>query len=75
MPNLSLDLSEATELAELLQFPRDRPTTDHEHLDASLIRFVGHPSYNANQQRLDLNRFTFLLGGNDGEPLFNPDPQ
>ena len=75
MPDFSLDLSDAIELAELLQFLRDWLTTDHERLDASLARFVGHPAYGINQLRTDLDRFTFLLGGNDGEPLFNPGPR
>jgi hypothetical protein len=26
------------------------------------------------QLRADLDRFTFLLGGSDGEPLFQPEP-
>jgi len=42
----------------------------------SLTRFVGHPVYDLRQLRADLDRFTFLLGANDGEPLFGPsDPQ
>jgi hypothetical protein len=75
MPDFSLDLSDATELAELLQFLRDWLTTDHDRLDPSLTRFVGHPAYGISQLCTDLDRFTFLLGGNDGEPLFNPDPR
>lgn len=39
----------------------------------SLLAFVGHPP-TACQLRNDLDRFTFLLGGNDGEPLFQPGP-
>jgi len=37
---------------------------------ASLEDFVGHPAYNTSHLREDLDRFTFLLGGSDGEPLF-----
>jgi len=45
-------------------------------LDVSLTRFVGHPVYDLRQLRADLDRFTLLLGANDGEPLFGPsDPQ
>jgi hypothetical protein len=32
------------------------------------------PAKRGPQLRSDLDRFTFLLGGNDGEPLFQPDP-
>jgi hypothetical protein len=35
-----------------------------------LGEFVGHPAYNVGELRQDLNRFTFLLGGDDGESLF-----
>jgi hypothetical protein len=48
---------------------------DHDHLDASLQRFVGNPAYGVGQLRGDLDRFTFLLGGDDGETLFNPNRQ
>jgi hypothetical protein len=74
MPTMNLDLADAIELAELLQFLRDWHDTDHDHLDASLQAFVGHPAYDLDQLGTDLDRFTFLLGGNDGEPLFNPRP-
>jgi hypothetical protein len=73
MPNL--DTGDATELAELLQFLNDWLASDHTHLDTSLTRFVGTRGYNLPQLRTDLDRFTFLLGGNDGEALFHPGPQ
>ena len=73
MPTMNLDLGDAVELAELLQFINDWLTTDHERLDASLQTFVGNRAYDTRQLRNDLHRFTFLLGGNDGEPLFQPD--
>jgi hypothetical protein len=38
----------------------------------SLEGFVGHPAYSIQHLREDLDRFTFLLGGSDGEPLFSP---
>jgi hypothetical protein len=41
-----------------------------EVLGVSLEAFVGHPAYGTAQLRQDLNRFTFLLGGDDGESLF-----
>jgi hypothetical protein len=73
MPDKNLDLSDTGELGELLQFLRDWLIADHNLLDASLTRFVATPGYTLNQLRSDLDRFTFLLGGNDGEPLFAPE--
>jgi hypothetical protein len=75
MPDLSLDPADAAELAELLQFLSDWLTADHASLGASLTRFTGHPGYDLAQLRNDLSRFTFLLGGNDGEQLFGPSQQ
>ena len=31
---------------------------------------AGHPAYGLHALRTDLDRFTFLLGGTDGEDLF-----
>jgi hypothetical protein len=72
MPNL--DTGDATELAELLQFLNDWLASKDTHLDASLARFVGTRGYDLQALRTDLGRFTFLLGGNDGEALFQPGP-
>ena len=68
MPAVSLD---AAELAELLRFLGDWLDADHDRLDTFLQRFVGNPAYDVGQLRADLSRFTFLLGGDDGETLFN----
>ena len=46
--------------------PRPRPPGE------SLAQFVGHPAYGLTQLRGDLERFVFLLGGSDGEALFDP---
>jgi hypothetical protein len=67
MPEVRLDAVDAAELAELLQFLAQWLTRDSGRLGASLEQFVGHPAYNISQLRQDLNRFTFLLGGDDGE--------
>jgi hypothetical protein len=64
-PSSSLDLSDIAELAELMQFLDTWLASDHEHLDRSLTRFVGHNAYNVDRLREDLNRFAVLL---DGEP-------
>ena len=71
----NLDPSDTNELAELLQFIRDWLTTDYNRLDTSLTAFVGNPCYDLRLLRADLDRFTFLLGANDGETLFNPEHQ
>jgi hypothetical protein len=42
-------------------------------LAASLLAFIGHPAYGPDALRADLDRFTFLLGGSDGEDLFGHD--
>ncbi len=74
MPEVRLDLADAAELAELLQFLSHWLTRDPGRLGASLEQFVGHPAYGTAQLRQDLDRFVFLLGGDDGESLFGPGP-
>lgn len=73
MPGMTLDVSDAAELTELLQFLRDWPTSDHDQFNASLNSFVGAPGYALDQLCADLDRFTFLLGGSNGELLFQAD--
>jgi hypothetical protein len=70
MPEVRLDVVDAAELAELLQFLAGWLARDPDQLGASLAEFVGHPAYGTEQLRQDLHRFTFLLGGDDGESLF-----
>ena len=74
MPEVRLDLADAAELAETLQFLSQWLDRDPASLGASLEQFVGHPAYGTAQLRQDLARFVFLLGGDDGESLFGPDP-
>ena len=45
---------------------------DPARLGDSLAQFVGHPAYGLAQLRGDLERFVSLLGGSDGEALFDP---
>ena len=71
MPQTRLDQADALELAELLAFLTDWLNTDPDTLGASLPRYVARPAYGLNQLGQDLHRFAFLLGGNDGEPLFS----
>ena len=74
MPEVRLDLADAAELAEMLQFLSQWLARDPARLGASLEEFVGHPAYGTAQLRQDLDRFVFLLGGDHGESLFGPDP-
>jgi hypothetical protein len=67
MRSLSHDITDAAELTEMLQFRSDWLARDPAPLAASLEEFVGHPAYGLAQLRDDLDRFIFLLGGNDGE--------
>ncbi len=75
MPSISLDAADAIELAEMLQFLSGWLATDHALLGPSLTRFVGGNAYDLSQLCTDLDRFAFLLGGSDGEPLFQPRQQ
>lgn len=70
MPSISLDTTDAIELAELLQLIARWLATDPERLAASLLAYIGHPAYGPDALRADLERFAFLLGGNDGEHFF-----
>ena len=73
MPEMKLDVIDAAELAELLQFLSQWLARDPARLGDSVAQFVGHPAYGLAQLRDDLQRFVFLLGGSDGEGLFGPD--
>ena len=74
MPEIKLDAADAAELTEMLQFLDGWLARDPARLAASLEEYVGHPAYDIDQLRQDLERFVFLLGGSDGEPLFGPQP-
>jgi hypothetical protein len=56
----------------MLQFLSQWLAHDPGRLGASLEEFVGNPAYGIQDLRSDLERFVFLLGGSDGEPLFGP---
>ena len=70
MPDVKLDVGDAAELAEMLQFISEWLARDPGRLGASLEEFAGNPAYGLQHLRADLERFVFLLGGSDGEPLF-----
>jgi hypothetical protein len=70
MPQITLDLSDAAELAETLTFLASWLSGSQQHLLAdSFAAFVGHPAYNTATLCADLHRFAFLLGQTDGEEL------
>src|SRR5260370_30041969 len=73
MPSMPIDVGDAIELAELLQFLSDWMESDRENLAGSLARFVGSPVYGPGSLRDDFARFRFLLGVTDGEGVFIPD--
>ena len=71
MPGITLDTSDAAELAEMLTFLASWLTGSQQQILAdSFAAFVGHPAYNTETLCADLHRFAFLLGASDGEELF-----
>jgi hypothetical protein len=74
MPRTCIDTADAIELAETLQLIARWLAADPGTLAPSFLAYIGHPAYGLNALRADLDRFTFLLGGNDGEFLFGEDP-
>jgi len=71
MPGITLDLSDAAELAETLTFLADWLSgSQQQTLAHSLTAFVGHPAYTTDALCADLHRFAFLFGASDGEDLF-----
>ena len=68
MPDVSLNATDAAQLAEMLQFLSGWLAAGPS-LGASLGRFAGHPAYGISDLRADLDRFAFLLDGSGGEEL------
>ena len=67
-----LEGGDGAELVELLGFVRDwLGGSDREALGASLARFVGRGVTICRRWRGDLARFVILLGGDDGQLLFD----
>jgi hypothetical protein len=73
-PGPQLTAADAIELTELLGLLIEWIDTDHDHLPASLRRFIGNEAYDATALRTDLARFQFLLGG-DEHPYFDTTDQ
>jgi hypothetical protein len=71
MPQITLDPSDAAELAQTLNFLTNWLTGSQKQILAdSFAAFAGHPAYNTDALCADLHRFAFLLGETDGEELF-----
>jgi hypothetical protein len=71
MPQITLEMSDAAELAETLTFLASWLSgSQKQTLADSFAAFVGHPAYNTGNLCADLHRFAFLLGETDGEELF-----
>jgi len=71
MPQITLDMGDAAELAEMLTFLASWLSGSQKQILAgSFAAFVGHPAYNTDTLCTDLRRFVFLLGASDGEELF-----
>ena len=71
MLGVTLDLSDAAELAETLTFLADWLSGNQKQtLAGSLTAFVGHPACTTDTLCADLHRFVFLPGVSDGEDLF-----
>jgi hypothetical protein len=52
-----------------------RASSGNERLDTSLQDFVGNRAYDISQLRTDLDRFVFLLDGDNTGHLFDPPQQ
>jgi hypothetical protein len=71
MPQITLDMGDAAELAKMLTFLAGwLSSSQKQTLDESFAAFVGHPAYDTDALCADLHRFAFLLGESDGEELF-----
>lgn len=73
MPSIPLDVDDAIELAELLDFLGDWLESDRGTITTSLARFIGSTAHGPDSLREDFARFRFLLGMTDGEGLFTPE--
>ena len=71
MPQITIDMGDAAELAEMLTFLAGWLSGSQKPaLGKSLAAYVGHPACTTETLSADLHRFAFLLGASDGEELF-----
>jgi hypothetical protein len=72
---VSLEMPDAMELEQLLEFLARWMKSDRDYLAPSLARFLGVEAEGCGPESLagDFSRFRFLLGATDGEGVFTPD--
>ncbi len=72
---VTLDMSDAMELEQLLEFLAGWMKAEHDCLAPSLARYLGVDAEGTGPESLaaDFHRFRFLLGATDGEGVFTPD--
>ena len=71
MSDIRIDISDAMELGQLLDFLADWFARADGRLAASYSDFIGHTGADLAELRTSLARFAFLLGeDDDGQPLF-----
>jgi len=68
-----LEVDDAVELGELLEFIGNWLVSDRENLAVSLCRFVGSADYEIDEFRADVSRLAGLLGCNEDEHEFAGD--
>ena len=74
---VSLEMSDAMELEQLLGFLAGWLKSDRDCLAPSLARHLGVAAEGMGLDSLisDFSRFRFLLGATDGDGVFTPDEQ
>jgi hypothetical protein len=72
---VSLEMSDAMELEQLLGLLTGWMKADRDYLAPSLARYLGVDVEGMGPESLaaDFNRYRFLLGATDGEGVFTPD--
>jgi hypothetical protein len=68
--DIALDAGDAAELAEMLRSSATGSPATRTASAPRLRDFVGSRACGTRQLRDDLDRFAFLLGGDDGQALF-----
>jgi hypothetical protein len=78
--HVTLDMADAMELEQLLDFLAGWMKAEHACLAPSLARFLGTDRPGSEMKDMgpewlidDFSRFRFLLGATDGEGVFTPD--
>jgi hypothetical protein len=70
---VSLEMSDAMKLEQLLEFLSRWMKSDRDYLAPSLARFLGVEAEGCGPESLADDFSRFLLGATDGEGVFTPD--